>query len=226
MDAVEGDVRVLPMFPLGNVLLPLGLLPLHVFEPRYRALTEACLAGDRCFGVVLIERGHEVGGGDVRFATGTLARIVEAGRLDDGRWVLAAVGERRLRIRGWTAEHPYPTAEVELLDAPEAAGGAAAPGAGPAGGGGDLRPARDEVEQLLGRVLAMLAELGAPSTPAGPRLSETPSRAVWEAAALAPLGPLDRQRLLELDATPERLALLRELLADQVELLAHRLAGP
>ena len=60
--------RRLPMFPLGTVLFPYAVLPLHVFEPRYRALTEHCLAGDGCFGVVLIERGSEVGGGDTRFA--------------------------------------------------------------------------------------------------------------------------------------------------------------
>ena len=62
------------MFPLGNVLFPHAQLPLHVFEPRYRALAETCLAGDGEFGVVLIERGSEVGGGDTRFSIGTVAR--------------------------------------------------------------------------------------------------------------------------------------------------------
>src|ERR1700716_2301802 len=74
------------MFPLGNVLFPHAQLSLHVFEPRYRALAEACLAGDGEFGVVLIERGSEVGGGDTRFSIGTVARIVAAGRLPDGRY--------------------------------------------------------------------------------------------------------------------------------------------
>ena len=84
------------MFPLGTVLFPYGVLPLHVFEPRYRLLTEHCLAGDGCFGVVLIERGSEVGGGDTRFDVGTVARIVRAGQLPDGRYVLATVGIQRL----------------------------------------------------------------------------------------------------------------------------------
>ena len=56
----------LAMFPLQAVLLPGMVLPLHVFEPRYRALMDHCLAGDREFGVALIERGSEVGGDDVR----------------------------------------------------------------------------------------------------------------------------------------------------------------
>ena len=75
------------MFPLGTVLFPHGVLPLHVFEPRYRTMTERCLADDATFGVVLIERGSEVGGHDERFDVGTAARILQAGRLEDGRWV-------------------------------------------------------------------------------------------------------------------------------------------
>src|SRR2546430_9614094 len=77
--------RALPMFPLGNVLFPHAQLPLHVFEPRYRALAETCLAGDGEFGVVLIDRGSEVGGGDTRFSIGTFARIVASGRVPDDR---------------------------------------------------------------------------------------------------------------------------------------------
>src|SRR4051812_26706984 len=64
--------KPLPMFPLGTVLFPHAVLPLHVFEPRYRALVETCLHSDGRFGVVLIERGYEVGGGDARFASAPL----------------------------------------------------------------------------------------------------------------------------------------------------------
>ena len=60
----------LGMFPLSAVLYPHAQIPLHIFEPRYRALTRDCLAGDSRFGVVLIERGAEVGGGDQRMAVG------------------------------------------------------------------------------------------------------------------------------------------------------------
>ncbi|MEY2464632.1 MAG: ATP-dependent Lon protease, partial [Acidimicrobiaceae bacterium] len=65
----------LPMFPLGTVLFPSVFLPLHVFEPRYREMTRHCLDTQREFGVVLIERGSEVGGDDVRTQVGTVARI-------------------------------------------------------------------------------------------------------------------------------------------------------
>ncbi len=205
------DTRTLPMFPLGTVLFPYAVLPLHVFEPRYRALTEDCLAGDGCFGVVLIERGSEVGGGDTRFATGTVAQIVRAGQLPDGRYVLATVGTRRLRVRSWLADDPYPHAEVELFtesDAPF-----------------DVPEDREAVEQLLRRVLALRAELGDPVPGVAVELSDDPVRASFEAAALAPVGPLDAQALLELGTPVARFARLRELLTDEATMLEFRLGA-
>ncbi len=100
--------KPLPMFPLGTVLFPHAVLPLHIFEERYRALVETCLRGDGRFGVVLIERGYEVGGGDARFGVGTIARIVEAARTPDGRYLLATVGTDRLRIQKWLDDDPFP----------------------------------------------------------------------------------------------------------------------
>ena len=88
------SVTLLPMFPLGTVLVPAPPLPLHVFEPRYRALVDDCLDGDREFGVVLIERGSEVGGGDVRFDIGVhRASIEHAEQTPDGRWALVCDGQ-------------------------------------------------------------------------------------------------------------------------------------
>src|SRR5262245_59016792 len=113
------------MFPLGTVLFPSVFLPLHVFEPRYRELTRRCLEGTREFGVVLIERGSEVGGDDVRTDIGTVARIVEAREFEDGRWMLATVGSHRVRVIEWLPDDPFPRAEVELWE--DAAAGADAP---------------------------------------------------------------------------------------------------
>jgi uncharacterized protein len=199
------------MFPLGSVLFPHAQLPLHVFEPRYRALAETCLAGDGEFGVVLIERGSEVGGGDTRFSVGTVARIVAAGRLPDGRYLLATEGTRRLRVREWLPDDPYPRADVELLGEP--------------GAPADARDARDDVERQLKRVLAMAAELGEAAPVVDLELADDPAQAAFEAAAAAPIGPLDAQRLLELDDPGARLEVLRRLLTDQAELLELRLSG-
>ena len=201
------------MFPLGSVLFPHAPLPLHVFEPRYRALAEACLRGDGRFGVVLIERGHEVGGGDSRFSTGTIATIVEAARTPDGRYLLATMGSDRLRVRRWLREDPYPRAEVDVIAEPKPHPDTIAAG-------------RDAVERLLVRALALRAELGEPAARVDTvRLDEDPVRASFEASAMAPVGPLDAQALLELDDPGDRFARLEALLTDQVEVLALRLAG-
>jgi len=81
----------LPLFPLHTVLCPGIALPLHIFEPRYRALVRDCVEASAPFGVVLIRNGREVGGGTISFsAIGTLAEIREAGRYPDGRYETGA----------------------------------------------------------------------------------------------------------------------------------------
>ena len=81
------------MFPLSAVLFPHASMPLHVFEPRYRSLMRDCLAGDRRFGIVLIERGSEVGGGDERSALGTRCVITREIELPDDPYPVALVIE-------------------------------------------------------------------------------------------------------------------------------------
>jgi len=196
------------MFPLQTVLFPGVAMPLHVFEPRYRALTRHCLDGDGRFGVVLIERGSEVGGGDVRVSVGTCARIVEAAELPDGRWLLMVVGVERVGVRRWLSEDPYPQAEVDVLAEAQA--------------GQDAEEQRAVVERLLRRALALKAELGEPAAAATVELDADPAVAAYQAAALAPLGALDCQRLLEQDGPDERLALLASMLTEEVSVLAQR----
>ena len=100
----------LPQFPIGSVLFPTMVLPLHVFEPRYRALMHELMGradpADREFGVPLIDRGSEVGGGEDRSSIGTVARIMEADEFDEGRWGLIAVGVRRFRVVSWLPDDP------------------------------------------------------------------------------------------------------------------------
>jgi Lon protease-like protein len=243
----------LAMFPLGTVLFPHAGLPLHVFEPRYRALMRDCLAGDRQFGVVLIERGSEVGGDDARFGVGTVAHIVETAEFPDGRWLLLAAGGHRMRVDEWLPDAPYPRAEVTHLDDPawqedhgellraaetevrralayaSELGEPAVPAtfelAGDPAGQEDhgelLRAAETEVR----RALAYASELGEPAVPATFELAGDPAVAMWQLAAASPLGPADKQRLLELERHRERLVALADLVRDQAEVLAYRLSG-
>jgi uncharacterized protein len=194
------------MFPLGTVLFPHSVLPLHVFEPRYRAMMRDVLAGDQEFGVVLIERGSEVGGGDVRFDVGTMAHIVQSSQLPDGRFALAAVGVQRFHVERWLPDEPYPRAEiVELVD--------------PDGAETVDREAVAAVVSKLQIVHELVARLqGAPSAPAID-VSPDPEQAAYEIAALSSLGPLDAQRVLELPDTAARLRALGGLLVDTAVML-------
>jgi Lon protease-like protein len=199
------------MFPLGTVLLPGGVLPLHVFEPRYRALVADCLAAEPEFGVVLIDRGHEVGGGDVRRAVATVARIVEVAQFDDGRSALVTVGTRRIRVERWLDDDPYPRADVsEWPDADEPAETAA--------------PSLEDLLTRLRRVLALQTELGGPTPPVDSELSDDPVLASYHACALAPLGPDDQYRLLSAPGPAERRSMLEELLIGAEEVLRYRLS--
>jgi Lon protease-like protein len=199
------------MFPLGLVHFPHVFLPLQVFEPRYRALTLDCLDGDREFGVVLIERGSEVGGGDLRFGVGTVTSIIDVGFNERGMIRLATVGVRRIAVSRWLPDDPYPCAEVE--DLPE-----------PAMGDRELEQMAD-VERLVRRALALRQELNEPAAPFDVALDDDPARALFQLAAVAPLGPADQQRLLAVEAPGPFLSLLAELTGDEIGFLAQRLAG-
>ena len=115
------------MFPLGTVLVPHQLLPFQVFEPRYRVLVEHCLTTDRRFGVVLIERGSEVGGGDVRFDVGTVAEIGESVAVT-GRAVCARHGRHgRFRLSRGSPMIPTRGPRSQLIGEPAAVGDAGGP---------------------------------------------------------------------------------------------------
>lgn len=197
----------MPMFPLGTVLFPHALLPLHVFEPRYRLMTRRVMDSDHEFGVVLIERGSEVGGGDSRFGVGTVARVVQAAELPDGRFALATVGVRRLRVARWLDDDPFPRAEVADLDEPA---------------GVDAEPARERVITRLGEVFDLARRVD-PRVEAPPVLADDVVRASYEAAAISPIGPLDAQRVLEAADAATRLDTLASALAECASDLRARL---
>lgn len=203
----------MPMFPLGMVLLPTMVVPIHVFEPRYRQMTKDCLEGEQEFGVVLIERGSEVGGGDVRTHAGTVARIMEAQEFPDGRWGLVAGGTRRILVSRWLDDDPYPRAEVQ--DWPDLDLGDGSPEA--------VADRLASVATAWRRVLALQSELGAPGLPPEFEVSDDSATAVWQLAATSPLGPMDRQDLLTADNADHRLSLLADLLADAEEVIRARI---
>lgn len=109
------EPRVLPIFPLNVVLFPGMVLPLRIFEPRYRLMVRRLLAGDRQFGISLIQEGEEAGDAASSHAVGTLAEISGHEILPDGQIMIVAVGVRRIAIEKPVTGEPYQQAEVVVL---------------------------------------------------------------------------------------------------------------
>ncbi len=242
---------ILPMFPLESVLFPFSVLPLRVFEPRYQALTIDVMGGSREFGVVLIERGSEVGGGDVRFAVATVGKVLEAQNLDDGGWLLIVVGTRRIEVIEWLDDDPYPRARVRDLDpaigldddevaselsevASELADIEEVPEPGDpsqhvvAIAGIEEEIDVDQVDRMISslrRILAMRSELNEGGVAATIEFDPFPLARVWQACAVLPVGPIDDLALLRCTSTAERVDLLQRLIDDEALVLGNRLAG-
>ena len=191
----------LPMFPLESVLLPEQDLPLRIFEPRYGALVRHCLDAGDPFGVVLISRGREVGGGDARCDVGVLSSIAACVEHGAGRYSLQCRTSERIRVCEWLPDDPYPRATVRLWpDEP-----------------GD--PVADA--QLLGvedRAMALferIAEARGISLPGrevvlGEHTDEDPGRRLFALAARIPIGTADRYAVLSAPSPADRLAALTE----------------
>ena len=116
------DLRELPLFPLNTVLFPSLPLPLHIFEERYRLMIGSCIVTDNLFGVCLIKEGVEVGGPAEPFEIGTVAKISEVQREQDGRMNLMTFGTQRFKLLEITQREPYLIGRVQLLPTSGAAG--------------------------------------------------------------------------------------------------------
>jgi len=203
----------LPLFPLNSVLVPGLVLPLHIFEPRYRVLVQALMAlpegAERQFGVVAIRAGHEVGTGGVRalHTVGCTADLREVTPYDDGRFEIVSVGETRFRLVGLDddAGTPYLTGFVEFL--PETDGD-------------------ENVAFLAAAVTRRFAEyreqLGVEIT----ELPEQPQIVSYLVAAAMVLETSDRQALLERPTTAQRLRAELDLLRQERALISTFRALP
>jgi Lon protease-like protein len=196
----------LPLFPLGTVLVPGLVMPLHVFEPRYRVLVQALMelpdGAPRHFGVVAIRSAAEVGAErpPVMYSVGCTAELREVTPYTDGRFDIVTVGHLRFQLEGLdaTAETPYHTGLVDFLDEPDGA---------------------EDVAQLADHVALRFAayrdRLGVEQSgvPTDPRVLS------YLVAAAAVLDLPERQALLEQPTTTDRLQAELDLLRRETRLL-------
>ncbi len=185
------------MFPLGSVLFPAMPLPLRVFEDRYLTMLARVLQDEPPeFGVVLIERGQEVGGGDTRFDIGTVARIADLDVADSAVGMLA-LGGQRFEVLAWGEEDPFPTAEIRIL--PELVWDET------------LRDMLRDAERAVRSGLAIASEYVELAWSPDTELAESPVDAAWQLAAIAPLGALDQIELLRSTSIDSLLSRIVEL---------------
>ena len=200
------------MFPLGSVLFPHMPLALRVFEQRYRVMLARVLADDDAeFGVVLIERGREAGGGEQRFAIGTIARIEELGALDEDI-ALVARGGRRVEVVRWLDDDPHPMAVVR--DLPELDWDES------------LRPMRDQAELIVRRAVSRASEFVELPWSGDAELSDDPVESSWQLAGIAPVGALDQLALLRSTSLRQLLSRLVELTLESEETIAAAFVDP
>ncbi len=193
------------MFPLGSVLLPAMPLPLRIFEQRYLKLLGDLVASERPeFGVVLIERGKEVGGGEKRMSIGTIASVTEIGTTQEFLG-LESYGTQRFRVNAWLPDDPYPLADVELL--PDLIWD------------DSLLPAKAHLETKVRQLLAFVSEFGNLQFGADIEFSDDPMEACWQMAGVLPVGPLDQLDLLSSQSADELISRTYEIVKTANETL-------
>ena len=193
---MTGTGADVPLFPLGTVLFPGGLLPLRIFEQRYLEMAKDCLRASSPFGVCLIREGSEVGAPATHESLGCLARITQWDMQQFGLLQVVAQGGERFRVLATRVRADgLIRADIEILaqevDTP-------------------LPEKYRACRQLLERIVAEHGE----RLFAKPFL---PDSSAWVAARLAEVLPLPtaaRQKLLELDDSQKRLEVIQRLLAE------------
>lgn len=200
-DQQRTETMEIPIFPLKNVVLFPGMvLPLHIFEMRYREMINRCIDERLPFGVVLIKDGQEVGEAAVPHLIGTLARILRIERLDDGCMNITTIGVERFQIEQIHQRHSYLTATVHTMPTLNGSTKVATELAQ------KMRPRLHEYVELLSKANDADLKLD--------RLPEEPMTLAFLVAIALQVAPTEKQALLERPGVPE--ILVREL-----NLLAH-----
>lgn len=213
---------VTPMFPLESALLPGEELPLRIFEPRYSALVRDTLElADKSFGVVLIARGREVGGGDDRCDVGVRARVAEFEDHGDGKYRLKCTLTERIRILEWLADDPYPRASVESWpDQPDLDDSLTA------GLEDGIAAVEDRIWALFERIaIAKSARLPERVHLLGSRGDTAAGTRLYDLAARMPMGAADKYSILAAPSPAARLVALGDAVDTVSAMVEFQLAG-
>ncbi len=200
----------IPLFPLPNlVLFPHVVVPLHIFEERYKLMINACIDRDEPFGLVLLRSGAETESEETIHRVGVTARVVQVERLETGRMNILTEGESRFRIRRFTQHDPYWMGFVEFFEDDASQHSTEA--------------LSDQVSVLYGKV----TELGAKLSGSEESDTELPESAVDLSYMVSYVLDIDseaKQKLLEITSTAERLRVLISHLDETIKNLEQQIA--
>ena len=200
----------IPLFPLPNlVLFPHIVVPLHIFEERYKLLINTCIEREDVFGVVLLRSGAETESEDTIHRVGVTARVVQVERLENGRMNILTEGENRFRIRRFTGYDPYWKAIVDVFEDNESHPG--------------IDAMQEEVSELYRKVAELGAKIDSSEEPET-ALPESPTDLSYMISYILDIEAEAKQKLLEMSSAAERLRSLVPHLNDSIEKLQQQLA--
>src|SRR5262245_8818882 len=205
---MQGEMEIRG-FPLPNlVLFPHIVVPLHIFEERYKAMINGCIERGEVFGLVLLRSGAEEETEETIHRVGVSARIVEVERLEEGRLNILCEGESRFRIYRFSQQTPFWKGTVDFFEDK------------------DPQPKEslyEQVAELYRSVAALSAKLsGSEETEVA--LPESATDLSYMVSYVLDIDAEDKQKLLEMDSTAERLRMLLAHLTDTLRKLEKQIA--
>jgi Lon protease-like protein len=199
----------IPLFPLPNlVLFPRIVVPLHIFEERYKSMINACIDSGEVFGLVLLRTGADEESEETIHRVGVTARIVEVERLDEGRMNILCEGEQRFRIYRFSQQTPFWKGAVDLIEDDER---------------NATEALYEQVAELYRSVVDVSAKLSG-SQEAELVLPDSSTDLSYMVSYVLDIEPEDKQKLLEMDSTAERLRMLLAHLTDTLRKLEQQRA--
>jgi Lon protease-like protein len=199
----------IPLFPLPNlVLFPHIVVPLHIFEERYKSMINACIESGEVFGLVLLRTGADEESEETIHRVGVTARIVEVERLDEGRMNILCEGEQRFRIYRFSQQTPFWKGAVDLIEDDER---------------NATEALYEQVAELYRSVVDVSAKLSG-SQEAELVLPDSSTDLSYMVSYVLDIEPEDKQKLLEMDSTAERLRMLLAHLTDTLRKLEQQRA--
>jgi Lon protease-like protein len=199
----------IPLFPLPNlVLFPNIVVPLHIFEDRYKQMINGCIDSSDVFGVVLLRSGAEEETEETIHRVGVTARIVEVERLDEGRMNVLCEGERRFRIYRLTQQKPFWKGDVDFFEDKDHHA---------------TESLYEQVAELYRSVAALSAKLSG-SQETEVVLPQSATDLSHMVSYVLDIESEEKQKLLEMDSSAERLRMLIAHLTDTLRKLEQQRA--